>query len=245
LGKLFPSRWSCGRTKSISNGDRLFLLRQDSERGIIGSGYATSDVFEDGHWDSSEDGKSALYVDYLSDTLLPTHERLRVELLLVKLPGVAWNNMMASGVKVATGESQLEALWGQHLSKIGRQTRRPIRYADEPAEKGYSEGAVQEVMVNRYERSPEARAKCLAHYGTCCAVCEFDFATVYGELGEGFIHVHHLRDLAKIGRSYEVNPISDLRPVCPNCHAMLHQDSETLTIDTLREIVRRRRKKVR
>jgi 5-methylcytosine-specific restriction protein A len=56
-------------------------------------------------------------------------------------------------------------------------------------------------------------------------------------LGEGFIHVHHLKPLAQIGEQYELDPINDLRPVCPNCHAMLHRASPALSIDALRALI--------
>ena len=62
----------------------------------------------------------------------------------------------------------------------------------------------------------------------------FDFGEVYGELGEGFIHVHHLLDLSTIGEEYEVDPIKDLHPVCPNCHAMLHREVPAMSIKKLR-----------
>lgn len=35
----------------------------------------------------------------------------------------------------------------------------------------------------------------------------------------------------------QIDPISDLRPVCPNCHAMLHKKNPPYTIDELREII--------
>ncbi len=75
---------------------------------------------------------------------------------------------------------------------------------------------------------------CIKHYGAVCIVCDFSFEQVYGDLGAGFIHVHHLTPLSDIGREYQVNPIKDLRPVCPNCHAMLHREKETLSIEVLR-----------
>jgi 5-methylcytosine-specific restriction protein A len=68
-------------------------------------------------------------------------------------------------------------------------------------------------------------------------VCGFDFAKLYGEIGEGFIHVHHLRDLATVGGEYEVDPIKDLRPVCPNCHAMLHVETPAIGIEDLRALI--------
>ncbi|MEI6328702.1 MAG: HNH endonuclease [Pseudanabaena sp.] len=35
------------------------------------------------------------------------------------------------------------------------------------------------------------------------------------------MHVHHIKPISEIGDSYKVNPISDLIPVCPNCHAVI------------------------
>jgi 5-methylcytosine-specific restriction protein A len=85
------------------------------------------------------------------------------------------------------------------------------------------EGSRRKVTINAYERNAEARQECIAHYGPTCVVCGFNFAEVYGKVGEGFIHVHHLRPLAEIDDEYEVDPVNDLRPVCPNCHAIIHK----------------------
>jgi 5-methylcytosine-specific restriction protein A len=59
-------------------------------------------------------------------------------------------------------------------------------------------------------------------------------------LGEGVIHVHHLRELATLGKEYEVDPINDLRPVCPNCHAILHTSTPAMTINQLRKVLAER-----
>ena len=102
------------------------------------------------------------------------------------------------------------------------------------ATESHTEGAVQQVLVNRYERDAEARAKSIAHYGLACQVCALDFKATYGAIGDGFIHVHHIVPLSKIGKSYEVDPVADLKPVCPNCHAMLHKRVPPYTIDELK-----------
>jgi len=102
----------------------------------------------------------------------------------------------------------------------------------------YKEGATTQITVNAYERNAEAREACVARYGTACAVCGFDFGQVYGELGERFTHVHHLRNLATIGEEYEVDPIKDLRPVCPNCHAMLHREVPAMSVKKLKGLMR-------
>lgn len=94
----------------------------------------------------------------------------------------------------------------------------------------YPEGATRQVVVNAYERSAAARQRCIEHYGACCSVCNFDFASMYGEVGTGYIHVHHVQPLASVGRHYEVDPVEDLRPVCPNCHAIIHRRTPPYTI---------------
>lgn len=103
----------------------------------------------------------------------------------------------------------------------------------------YVEGAVKQVFVNAFERSAKAVADCKAYYGTSCIICGFDFGKVYGEIGRGYIHVHHLVQLADIAKDYKVDPIKDLRPVCPNCHSMLHQRRPPLSIDDLKRIIGR------
>lgn len=100
----------------------------------------------------------------------------------------------------------------------------------------YIEGATKTIHVNVYERNPQARKDCIKAHGCACVVCDFDFEIEYGEIGKNFIHVHHLRQLADIGEKYELNPVEDLRPVCPNCHAMLHKRRPAYTIEELRDI---------
>lgn len=102
-------------------------------------------------------------------------------------------------------------------------------------EQGYWEGARTTVIVNRYERDRAARSKCIEHRGASCSVCAFNFGETYGELGAGFIHVHHIVALSKLDKEYRVDPIKDLEPVCPNCHAMLHRERPYLTVEELRK----------
>jgi 5-methylcytosine-specific restriction protein A len=99
------------------------------------------------------------------------------------------------------------------------------------------EGARKTVTINVYERDASARRTCLEHWGTTCIACGFDFKRMYGALGAGFIHVHHLKPVAEIGEQYELDPINDLRPVCPNCHAMLHKASPVLSIAQLKTVI--------
>lgn len=102
------------------------------------------------------------------------------------------------------------------------------------------EGAKVTVEVNKYERSSVAREKCIAHHGCTCHVCGMNFENVYGEVGKGFIHVHHIKPLHEIKEDYIVDPINDLIPVCPNCHAMLHRkiDGTSFNVSMIKDKLR-------
>ena len=110
-------------------------------------------------------------------------------------------------------------------------------YPDEVTDKELKEGHASQVLVNRYERNAEARKKCIVLKGCKCAVCGIDFEKVYGEIGRGFIHVHHVVPLSSIGKDYQINYEKDLVSVCPNCHAMLHRKNPPYTIDELKELI--------
>ena len=128
---------------------------------------------------------------------------------------------------------ELEAVWFDFLTtqNIRLNPYAPLEIYEE---KTYTEGAASQITQTRYERNPYARVACINHYGYECSVCEFNFEKRFGELGKKFIHVHHLTKVATVGKAYKVDPIKDLRPVCPNCHAMLHRQNPPLTIEELK-----------
>ena len=95
------------------------------------------------------------------------------------------------------------------------------------------EGAAYSVVSTKYERNAVARKACLAHHGLNCCVCNFSFAKTYGDAAPRYIHVHHLKPIATIGESYEIDPIKDLRPVCANCHAVIHLRQPPYSIEEM------------
>jgi predicted HNH restriction endonuclease len=132
-----------------------------------------------------------------------------------------------------------EGLW---RTASGRDPRRSgIDGEEHVPNRSYLEGAAVRVLVNRYERDRGARDECVARHGTACAVCGFEFSREYEGVGAGFIHVHHIVPLGTIGQRYRVDPINDLVPVCPNCHAMLHWGANPPSVEQLRRKVRRPR----
>lgn len=143
---------------------------------------------------------------------------------------------ISSGIEVLLGDLFIA------LKKIkeGKKIKLPHLFPEEvdKLEASYYEGVAIQVLVNQYERNRKARNQCLLHHGTACSVCGLNFAARYGAIGEEFIHVHHLRELSTIGEEYKVDPINDLIPVCPNCHAMLHQRRPAYSIEELKSIIK-------
>lgn len=99
----------------------------------------------------------------------------------------------------------------------------------------FTEGLKTTITVNAYERSGEAREKCLQYHGYQCSICTFDFEKVYGDIGANYIHVHHIVPISEVQREYKVNPVEDLIPVCPNCHAMIHRTRPAQTVEQLKK----------
>jgi hypothetical protein len=106
----------------------------------------------------------------------------------------------------------------------------------------FYEGGVTRIIVNRYERDQGARDACIAHFGTACHACGMTFSDHYGEVAADYIHVHHLRQISEVGARYVVDPINDLRPLCPNCHAVAHRKTPPYSIEEIKTMLDRQRR---
>ncbi|WP_453993298.1 HNH endonuclease [Bacillus nitroreducens] len=135
--------------------------------------------------------------------------------------------------------ANLEALY----NKMGTIRLRNIVKHDVEMEKqqyaaAYKDGEVKQYYGNRYERKAKNRLKAIEIHGTQCAVCDFKFEEVYGELGKDFIEIHHVKPLSTLGGAIEIDAKNDLVPVCPNCHRMLHRKRDkVLSVRELKEII--------
>jgi 5-methylcytosine-specific restriction protein A len=143
----------------------------------------------------------------------------------------------AVAVEVAD-TSPVEILWSFDAAYTSMGERALVQSPEQVPRGNYLEGAVKQVLVNAYERDRAARQACIEHFGMACAVCGLRFEDRYGAMGAGFIHVHHVVPISELGPNYKLNPIEDLRPVCPNCHAMLHRRRPPLSIEALRAALR-------
>ena len=100
------------------------------------------------------------------------------------------------------------------------------------------EGSKSKIERNHYERSRVNRALCLDYYGFECQACLRTMKSLYGPIGEGVIHVHHIEPVSQMSSPRRLDPIRDLVPLCPNCHTIVHQESPPLSIEKLKMLVK-------
>ena len=234
-------RWSCGNSKSIKKGDRVFLIRLGKEpKGIMGSGYAKSSYYVAPHWDGTE-GKVANYIDIEFDILINPEDNLlfdRESLESIDLKNSQQWFPQQSGISIKPEVlDALESNWFDFI-KDNNYIKNSFISNDVVTEvkETFREGKSKDITQTRYERNPEARKRCLTHYGYSCRVCDFNFEEYFGEVGKGFIHVHHINQISEIRKEYEIDPIRDLIPVCPNCHAMIHSKRPAFTIEKIKKV---------
>lgn len=92
----------------------------------------------------------------------------------------------------------------------------------------------------RYERNSKLRQAAIDYHGLNCACCEFNFGKIYGEIGKDFIEVHHIRPIFSFTDEETVNPITDLIPLCSNCHRMIHRrKGKVFTVEELKKLLRK------
>ena len=231
-----------GQAEFAASGTEAWLLLQGRHgRGLIGHGVIVSERpaprLPEPDAPESDAGITApagsrLYVRVAFDALLPAGDQIPPGVLKAAVPGIDWDALHGSGLAIGpTVEPLLRGLWDEFGPRPGADPTQPLP-GTVPA------AAVSRVEVNRYEHSPDARRACVAHHGTSCAVCGFSFEIAYGEIGKEFIPVHHLVPMSQLGSHYELDPVTDLVPLCANCHAMAHHGVSTpRTVAELRRIM--------
>jgi 5-methylcytosine-specific restriction protein A len=106
---------------------------------------------------------------------------------------------------------------------------------------GEVEGAPVWSLATRYERKKINREACIQLKGLRCAACGFDFGAFYGQLGDGYVEVHHTTPLSDLGPGYRINVSTDLVPLCANCHAMVHREDPPISVSRLAGLITGRR----
>ncbi|GAA1115400.1 HNH endonuclease [Arthrobacter flavus] len=202
--------------------DVWLVLQGANERGLLGHGIVVSDCLG-----PADDG-GPLAVDV--DLLLPRGEHIPEAMLSGRVPGF----LLDDGATVLTVDQAqlLRAVWADYAPSS---QSHPV----DPTAGTLPASALLRSRVNRYERDPEAHRQSIAHHGSSCAVCRFNFEETYGSLGAGFIEVHHIVPGPELTPDYALDPLTDLVPLCANCHAMAHMRTpEPYSPAELRRLIR-------
>lgn len=138
----------------------------------------------------------------------------------------------------------------KELSKIAEAIKSSIstdqqfpNYVGDLDDEDAAEGRVLTRTHKVRERNPKIvkrkKEKFLKDHGKLfCEACEFDFSKAYGSHGDGYIECHHTKPVSELlpdGRT----KLSDLVVLCANCHRMVHRIRPWLTVEELKEIVRK------
>lgn len=235
--------WATGTNKSIKKGDKFFFARVGNEDpGILGYGDFTSKVEQGLHWDEKKKAKGlkANFAKIKFEALDENGEAIiKRDELKEWFPQKRWF-LGASGYSLedSIGEEIKKIIDERRESKTG-QNKQSKTVQNKQIKLKIIEGKKTEVKLERYERNNKARMECIKEYGLKCKVCGFDFEKTYGEIGKGFIQVHHIKELSEIKKEHKVDPVKDLIPICPNCHAMIHRKKPALKIEELKEILKK------
>lgn len=103
-----------------------------------------------------------------------------------------------------------------------------------------TEGELRYRTAEYKTRSRELRKAALDHYAVAgrwkCNVCQFDFASAYPSIGDGYIQLHHLKPVAYLrGEPLRIeDALANVRLLCANCHQMVHRKHPPIPIDELR-----------
>lgn len=100
------------------------------------------------------------------------------------------------------------------------------------------EGGKKQVYTTVYERRPELRRQAVEFHGTTCLACDVNLGAIYGQYAEGHIHIHHKRPLSVTGETI-VDPKTDLVPLCPTCHAIVHLRGKLLSVNAVRAMLQK------
>ena len=117
--------WSCGNSKRIAEGDRVFLLRQGEEpRGICGAGWADSESYAGTHWreEKAKIGRTTRYVNVRWEVLLDAENESifpREWLNERPLSEVNWNTQISGITVPARAAEELEERWAEFLEGRG------------------------------------------------------------------------------------------------------------------------------
>jgi 5-methylcytosine-specific restriction enzyme A len=169
-------------------------------------------------------------LDAVDASAWPPHWQ-SVELILKK-QGIVFEDLNVNELKRLLADI-VSPIFGMCIALIG--------VDDVETDDSALEGDPVERVSQRYERKAINREICLSVRGRRCFCCNFDFGEAYGSSADGYIEVHHIVPAAGMGPGYQVNPVTDLVPICSNCHSVVHMTNPPASVDDVRALVQRQR----
>jgi 5-methylcytosine-specific restriction protein A len=145
--------------------------------------------------------------------------------------GVVW-------AEFATDRARLAATAASIRAALDLEDAALLAVGDDDGVEEAAEGRVLTRLHRIRERNralvETRKARALAETGRLeCEVCDFDFASRYGERGHGFMEAHHTRPVHTLLPGDKTR-LTDLALVCANCHRMIHAKRPWLTVDQLK-----------
>ncbi len=138
------------------------------------------------------------------------------------IPESRKSNFFRFGVRETDKDTYDHILSLTKTKPLKKKPRKLPRLSDE-LESTRKEGKKKLRYTTYYERNPFNRKKAVEIHGLSCKACQFNFAEKYGDVGEGYIHVHHVKPVSELDEEAVINPSTDLTVLCANCHAMIHR----------------------
>jgi 5-methylcytosine-specific restriction protein A len=233
--------WRCA-SKQPKLDDMFFIcaLGQSPRKGIFGSGVVETLLDDTIDYGSTSKITNCIRGEVKILLNPEKQEILDLAILQKEFPNQRWDPP-SSGIEIENEYvEKLKSFWEAFLN--GQKI-----FEDNEVPKEFWEGNPQRRSSTVYERSGSARSACIKKHGYKCAVCGMVMEEKYGEVGKDFIHIHHKDFISGYATGHEIDPITDLIPVCPNCHSMLHRkiSGKYLNIDELKNILVQRGNHVR
>jgi 5-methylcytosine-specific restriction protein A len=228
--------------KEIKKGDVVLFWITGENRGI----YSIADILDkpklrgvnpNEPWVTAKSSKKRKPEEFMVDYGgMRELEPQILESELIKIPGLSNLSIIHKKYR-GTNFSVTKSEWDILSKEIDK--RAFEKSEDMLDSESYNEGKARELIQTIYERDPRLRKKAIEIHGTTCVVCGFNFAKKYGTLGEGYIEIHHLipHKEHKIKGPSDINPKTDLKPLCSNCHRMIHKPAKMLNIEELKKVI--------
>lgn len=208
---IFRAVWDVSVHPGIEPGSDAWFVLPGDRGGLAGHGVVVSFPYQ---LANSEEDDLLTVVDLDIDLLLPLGEQLHLSELPPGLPGTCENGGDVT-VLDRSAEDALRAAWAGHTAGSAGNPTSPVPGT-------LPQQALRWSLGSRYESDPDATRICLVHHGPSCSACRFDFAAAFGSAGADLMQAHHIVPPRLVTDGYELDPVTDLVPLCPNCHAMAH-----------------------